>query len=670
MYVREVHIQHFRHLKDVHIGPLGPPTDASDVVVLAGPNGGGKSSILELLGYALSNTWSLAWSLSRSFPDFSFEVALGLRSGERDLVRRHITESTGEADYAEVLSYLEGNDSYYRSYNYDSGIYQANATLHNRIHNIVTSVLREQYGRSIGFFLKSDRAYPSMAFSRDRLFAFSEIQQRPYLWGMAFNTSDLQYRDMFEFLVQQRYHYIHRLGAHYAAQQEGEAVGPPPEDPLSPYAELLERLFPHYKFVHSHEEIPTGLYVELPTGETVPFSDLSSGEKEVFFILSFFLRHDVSNAVVVIDEPELHLHPQLARLLIRTMLAIRPANQLWVATHNGEIVDEAGRDRVTYIARTAGEREAKIVPGTSEPEATLLLKDFFGASGYIGVARAMVFLEGIDASSDRRMFAALFPDHAAQLKFIPAQSNENLGRINIAALSIMEAQLGWMEFFLIRDHDYLTAESIEKYRGHTSGRMFVLNRYHIENYLLDERAISSVLAELFNIHVSESDVLSRLRKAALLLSGEVLRDMVAFRLNLLFRPEDFSMGKFLKGQGVIDADGNWDEARASALTAETLEAVKSVGDSMSERISDAAVKQLIADCRREVEDALAEGDGWRTLFPGRALMAAISKDLGVEPLVLQNATIRELAANPEWIPNELRDLVTTISGAISGPPTS
>jgi len=55
----------------------------------------------------------------------------------------------------------------------------------------------------------------------------------------------------------------------------------------------------------------------------------------------------VSNAVIVIDEPELHLHPELARLLIRTMQSIKPGNQIWLATHNTEIIDE--RDETEFF---------------------------------------------------------------------------------------------------------------------------------------------------------------------------------------------------------------------------------------------------------------------------------------------------------------------------------
>ncbi|MFZ6016718.1 MAG: AAA family ATPase [Nitrospirota bacterium] len=437
MYVREIHINNFRHLKDIHLGPFNQPPEHSDLVVLAGPNAGGKSSVLELLGYALSNSWSLQWSLRRSFPSNSFEVAIAVTPNERRLVHQYLEAS--KIGYAEeVLKYFEENGTYYRAYNYTEGKYQENAQLYNQIHNLVTSALRNHYSRSLGFFLKSDRYYPPGGFDRHRLFEYQQILNRDYIWNMAFNTSDVQYKDMFEFLVQQRYHYFRRLGAyHHRIKKVSSIVDDPPSDPLKPYDDLLQKLFPGYRFADADEEVPSNLLVQLPSGEMIPFSDLSSGEKEVFFILSFFLRHDVTNAVIVIDEPELHLHPEFARLLIRTMQSIRSGNQIWLATHNTEIIDEAGRDRVIYLARDPQAQKSVITFGTDETEAMRQLKDLFGYSGYIGIAKSIVFLERFDSSSDRKMFSSLFPEYGSKLKFVPCKSSENLNRINAAVLSIL-----------------------------------------------------------------------------------------------------------------------------------------------------------------------------------------------------------------------------------------
>jgi energy-coupling factor transporter ATP-binding protein EcfA2 len=103
MYVRAVQIRRFRHLEDVALGPFRQPPSQSELVALAGPNGGGKSSILELLGHALSNSWSLSYPISRTFPEASSEIELGLSTVECDLARGWAAETQSTLD-PEVLT--------------------------------------------------------------------------------------------------------------------------------------------------------------------------------------------------------------------------------------------------------------------------------------------------------------------------------------------------------------------------------------------------------------------------------------------------------------------------------------------------------------------------------------------------------------------------------------
>lgn len=664
MYIREIHIKNFRHLENVHLGPFSEPPSQSDLVVLAGPNGGGKSSVLELLGYALSNAWSLNWNLRRSFPDYSFEVAIGLTDEERELILvPEYAQMNGISNFEVVTEYLKSNSVYYRSYNYNEGEYQKNAVMYNYVHNLVTSILRSNYGRSLGFFLRSDRSYPITGFQRERLFAYDEITNRDYIWNMAFNLSEIQYRDMFEFLVQQRYHYFSRLG-HYTHQKNlGDITDEEPTDPLLPYDALLQQLFPGYSFAQETESIPTNLFVKIPSGEVIPFTDLSSGEKEVFFILSFFIRHSVTHSIIVVDEPEMHLHPELARLLVRTMQSTKIGNQLWLATHNPEIIDEAGREKVVYLTRDPVTRKAIVTLGTDESSAIRSLKDMFGYSGYLGIAKSLVFLEGTAASSDRKMFSNLFPEQGSRIKFVPSNSSGNLQAINAAILSILESNLGSMQFYLIRDRDYLTQEMAQKYVEHTSGHVHVLERHEIENYLLDVELISKTQTELFNKPTNAAHVLRKLREIACDMSGEVLRDMLSFRLNIIFGPQDFSLGKLLRGEKMMDSAGVWDAEKVNVLQTNLLEKVEVVIADLNSTVTEAKLDALLTQYKAEISNSVSVvTDQWMTLFPGKQLLEMYSKKEGLgAPIVLQNSLIKELSSMPNRIPLELKQLVNCIS---------
>lgn len=662
MYIKDIHINEFRHLKNVHLGPFTQPTEQSDIIVLAGPNGGGKSSILELIGFALTNTWNLNWVLRRSFGTYSFEVAITLSPDEQNLVRE-FTEKSEVKFATNVLEYFKSSGTYYRAYNYQNGEYQKNPSLHDDIHKMVTAALRDHYKRSLGFFIKPDRSYTPRTFDRNRIFSHEQYVDPNYVWNMGFNTSEMQYGDIYDILIQEQYHYIHMLGLYQLKRDKGDTSIEKPINPLEKYNRVLESLFPGYCFPDPEQSVPTNLFVMLPSGDKIHFSDLSSGEQEAFFMLSFFLRHNVNNAIIAIDEPELHLHPELARQLIRTMLSIRPRNQVWLATHNSEIIDEAGRDKVIYVSRDPKTRATAIILGTDESESTLALKQFYGYSGYIGIARKLVFLEGIDSSSDRKMFTRLFPLYGNQIKFIPSKSSDDLARINTAVLSMLADNLGWISYYLIRDRDYLTDVAITKLRKDTSGKMYVLKRYHIENYLIDYEIIALVQDEIFNKKTTVDVIQKRLTEVARNMSAEFVRDMIEFRLNLVYGPQDFSLGKFMENEAIINKKGEIINDNIVHFKKHLLLKVNEINSTLSETTNDAALQGIIEAVLKEVQEAFSNNaDGWKILFPGRRILEQYAKEneLGKKPAFI-NSLIKELASHPNKIPEELSDVMQKIS---------
>lgn len=657
MFVSSLNVKHFRHLRDISIGPFVEPPSQSEVLAFAGPNGGGKSSLLELIGYALSTPWGYPWSVNRTFGNYSFELAFRTIKEELELIRR----SGSHPISAHVMEALESGREIFVGHNYPDGEYAKDASLYNEMFSVVTSILRHQAQRSIGFFLRADRHYPNRGFARESIFNYKNTQQKSYLWSYAFNLSDAQYADMYDHLVQQRWHYMRDLGSYFHKQSRGEAVeSQPPADPLVAYDDLLQRLFPGYKFSDLDEDIPTNLFVQLPSGDVIPFNDMSGGEKEVFFVLSFFLRHNVSNSIILIDEPELHLHPELARKLVQQMLRIRPGNQIWVATHNPEVIDETGRDKTFYVARDSSGSTAGVKRASSEGEAEQNLRNLFGYSGYIGVARRMVFLEGQEASVDRKLLSSLFPSAASDIKFIPAGGVDTLYRINSAVLAILEAEFGMVKFYLIRDRDYMTDAIATAYNARAAGKIRVLKRYHIENYLLDDVAISHVLGETYGRTVSATDVQQALSACARTMSAEVLSQMISYRLNLMLKPEDFSQGKFMKGTTLVDGSGGVDSAVGATIEARFLQAASIVEGVVKQVTNPSSVSLLVNECTSLVASAIGNGS-WRSLFPGRSLLAAFCKREGIgDPVVLQNSLIKAIGAGIGQNSSELSDIISLI----------
>jgi len=68
---------------------------------------------------------------------------------------------------------------------------------------------------------------------------------------------------------------------------------------------------------------------------------LSSGQIELFVFITTLVFNEDREGIVFIDEPELHLDPQWHRPLIRSLMRLQPKAQFIVTTHSPEIYDAA-----------------------------------------------------------------------------------------------------------------------------------------------------------------------------------------------------------------------------------------------------------------------------------------------------------------------------------------
>ncbi|MBD3366262.1 AAA family ATPase [candidate division WWE3 bacterium] len=74
-------------------------------------------------------------------------------------------------------------------------------------------------------------------------------------------------------------------------------------------------------------------------GREIQINNLSSGEKEYLYFYAFLrkVRND-KDKIILIDEPELHLHSSQLRKLCELITEIGKNNQVVIATHSGEIL--------------------------------------------------------------------------------------------------------------------------------------------------------------------------------------------------------------------------------------------------------------------------------------------------------------------------------------------
>ena len=107
-------------------------------------------------------------------------------------------------------------------------------------------------------------------------------------------------------------------------------------------------------------------------GRNFNYSEFSEGEKTLFaYSLLFFLLEQNPNirireSIILIDEPELHLHPESELAVINGIRkVIREKGQLWIATHSINILSDLSYDEIYLVKDSAIIPPSRTTPGKS-----------------------------------------------------------------------------------------------------------------------------------------------------------------------------------------------------------------------------------------------------------------------------------------------------------------
>lgn len=98
-------------------------------------------------------------------------------------------------------------------------------------------------------------------------------------------------------------------------------------------------------------------------GEEFNINKLSSGEKQLFLRTLSIKMLEPEDSIILIDEPELSLHPKWQQQIIKVYQNIGKNNQIIVATHSPHILGSVPSENIIILSKN---EENKIVPITGE----------------------------------------------------------------------------------------------------------------------------------------------------------------------------------------------------------------------------------------------------------------------------------------------------------------
>ena len=217
--------------------------------------------------------------------------------------------------------------------------------------------------------------------------------------------------------------------------------------------------------------------------------------------------------VLIIDEPDIYLHPDLQRKLITYIQNI--GCQYILATHSVEIINEAPLSDIVSI--DPKKRRANRLSDISSLQETL---GYIGSSQNVELAklsrnRRMVFFEGSDFKLIRQFARRTNLENlrdALNFSIIPIGGFSRHIQISSAVWVFETILQSDMEMLALFDRDYRPDDEVDEFLNKMRKDVpntFVLNRKEIENYLLDRIAIRDTVFELLkskNENISKTEI--------------------------------------------------------------------------------------------------------------------------------------------------------------------
>lgn len=213
--------------------------------------------------------------------------------------------------------------------------------------------------------------------------------------------------------------------------------------------------------------------------EKYPATEMSDGERSVLYLIAQVLCVP-TNKILIIDEPELHLHRSLMNRLWMALERARQDCLFIYITHDTRFAAMHSHAEKIWVRDYDG-RCWNIQKLTSDELPDELLLEI------LGNRQPIIFVEGERGSFDVQLYSALYPDHYV----IPCGSCTQV----IARTKAFFANPGLHHHSVygIIDRDYRSDYELDKYKKQ---HIYSINVAEVENLFLVEELIKTIAEHL------------------------------------------------------------------------------------------------------------------------------------------------------------------------------
>lgn len=213
------------------------------------------------------------------------------------------------------------------------------------------------------------------------------------------------------------------------------------QDPLDIMARLLQDAGMNFRVATAQG----GFTANRDSGERYTVDRLSDGERSVFLLCCEVLSVP-ANRMILIDEPERHLHPAISSPLLAALLRERAACTFVIATNDLTLASSVTGSQTLvmqechYVEGTAAAWRFNVITSSIDIDEQTK-KDILGAR------QSVVFVEGEFNSLDYQLYCVLFPNASVVPKGSRTVVEDSVRGIRTAG------ELHWIDAFGIVDSD-------------------------------------------------------------------------------------------------------------------------------------------------------------------------------------------------------------------------
>lgn len=247
----------------------------------------------------------------------------------------------------------------------------------------------------------------------------------------------------------------------------------------------------------------------------IDFNVLSSGEKEVIdLLLDLYLRRDdYKSTIFLFDEPELHISTAIQKNLLQEIDRLVGEDcQIWITTHSIgflRAIQQEMRDKSQVIQFRSAD-DLGSVPCVLKPMQLTHAnwRDVFSVAlddlvNLLSPER-IIYCEGRDRpgvngeekGTDAKVYNCIFAQTRPETVFVSSGGNTELDQRSSIAIAIIGKVFPTLEIWVLKDRDMVSGKDATErdrqgYLKTNNENHRVLARREIENYLFDKEVLSA-----------------------------------------------------------------------------------------------------------------------------------------------------------------------------------